>query len=358
MSTSLPSTRDLLAQLSLVLPVLLEPPLSNDRVKKLLLDQLGAIHLQPIPDSAQPSYEREGRSFSTSGLTNISQIQELFNNPNKFLHQTCITVTEFILLHDILSIPLRCHRTSPNLLYPDTSHSHPRLTTAEQLLLWIWYAVGSPVVILEEVFIMLDYSTILRYVDHVTGRITERMKHLVYWPDAVERRSLYNCLSLAEKAVAILDGTHCPVRKPSLNPKQYWSGHKHKYTQNYLIAVNYLGIVIYCDGPYPGHENDRGVYNQCKLAINPHHYLSENELVIADGGFFGGPHLICPIDITLIRSAANEDDKNWMIEFNRELKENRILVEDVLGWLKSRARVLEQKYARKKEKQYASSLLF
>jgi len=81
--------------------------------------------------------------------------------------------------------------------------------------------------------------------------------------------------------------------------------------------------------------------------------VSPGELIIADGGFIGGSPLICPFHVNDIRSASSVEEQQSMLEFNSELTSNRIIVEDVLGWIKSRAKILGRTYHRKKESQAA-----
>lgn len=204
---------------------------------------------------------------------------------------------------------------------------------------------------LEMIFSHLNYTTILRYADHITWCINLRFEHMIKWPDAAERISLHGMFSLCDNAVAVLDGTHCQLQKPIYDEREYYSGYKGYHSQNFLVATNPFAIIIYVDGPYPGRANDRGVYNQSELARNSNNFVSAGEVIIADGGFIGGTPLICPIHTDDIINETDVNRKQQMIEFNEELTSNRILVEDVFSWLKSRAKVLATKFSRKKETQ-------
>ena len=172
-------------------------------------------------------------------------------------------------------------------------------------------------------------------IDHVSHCIEWTLGGLISWPTAEERKDLYAWVGVYDKAIAFLDGTHLPVSKPTKRPSSHWSTYKQKYTQNYLVCVNPFALVIYIDGPFPGRGNDRGAFNQCSLATNHREFVSEGEVIVADGGFMGGPQLLVPFHSDTIIHAESEEDKLDMLSFNEELSEGRVLVEDVFGWLKA-----------------------
>jgi hypothetical protein len=195
----------------------------------------------------------------------------------------------------------------------------------------------------------LHVSTLYRTVDHVTHCINTVLGDLIHWPSAKERKDMYGWLAVCDKAIAILDGTHCEIEKPSENQREYHSYYKHKHTQNYLVCVNPFALVIYVDGPYPGRGNDRGLFNQCSLALRPAEFVSEGEVILADGGFMGGEPLLVPVHADTIKRAGSKEEAQMYVDFNDELSEGRVLVEDVFGWLKHRARILSKKFPRKRE---------
>jgi hypothetical protein len=162
---------------------------------------------------------------------------------------------------------------------------------------------------------------------------------------------MHGWFAVCDKAVAILDGTHCEIKKPTENQRKYRSGYKHKHTQNYLVCTDAFALVIYIAGPYPGKENDRGDFNKCSLALHPADYVSEGEVILADGGFIGGEPLLTPIHADIIKGAESEGERDMLMDFNEELTEGRVLVEDVFGWLKARARILDGRFPRKRERQ-------
>jgi hypothetical protein len=225
------------------------------------------------------------------------------------------------------------------------------LSSAEQLLLWLFHISGERVKSLSLHFRHVNSSTILRYSDHVSWCVNTVFGDLISWPTAEQRECLYDMMSMCEKAVAVLDGTHCPIEKPEGLNSLYYSGYKCKHTQNYLCCVDVLGVIVYVEGPFPGHMNDRTVYLQSELHTNPSKLLSEGEMILADGGFIGGDSLLVPIHSAVMEKMQEEKVKDVMEELNDEFTSNRIIVEDVFGWLKGRAHVLNEVYGRHRDRQ-------
>ena len=92
-------------------------------------------------------------------------------------------------------------------------------------------------------------------------------------------------MSVCTGGVAVLDGTHCPIQAPSQLNNLYYSGYKCKHTQNYLVCVNYMGMILCVDGPHVGRANDRQDYKQSELFNNHSEFVSDDEYILADGGF-------------------------------------------------------------------------
>jgi DDE superfamily endonuclease len=226
-----------------------------------------------------------------------------------------------------------------------------KLNTMEQLLLWLLYISDNGVKALKLIFGLLHRTTIVRIADHISHCINTELSDLISWPSAEERKCLYGMLSICDTAIAVLDGTHCEIREPTHDERVYYSGYKHKHTQNYLVCVNVLGIVIHVEGPFPGRMNDRGAYNKSELGQHPERFFSKDERVLADGGFVGGYPLLVPIHSTIMDATHNEKTKEEMKAINSEFTENRLLVEDVFSWIKGRAHVLDSRWKRQRESQ-------
>lgn len=226
-----------------------------------------------------------------------------------------------------------------------------RLTTSDQLLLWLFHLCGDRTSVLSMQFDHLVPSTVFRYIDHVSECMNDMLADTVAWPTPTERKALYGMMSVHEHAIAVLDGTHCPTQAPKHFDNMYYSGYKHRHTQNYLCCVNYLGMIVYVEGPFPGRPNDRECYNRCDLTLNRDNYVSGYEVILADGGFIGGAGLIVPIPKPTYNLPVSEQARQGMLDYNEEFTANRLIVEDVFGWLKARACVLNSEWARHLDKQ-------
>ena len=307
--------------------------------------------LNPVPDAAlarcglTPSFPLHPVRFSSSIHT------EFATKPDEFYRGTHLSTAEFNLLHTYLHDSLQQSRNHVETSSPHLHLMPTRLTTSDQLLLWLFYLAGDRTSTLSIYFDHLHPTTIFRIIDHVTYCINHVLRTSISWPSERERQLLHGMMSVNERAVAVLDGTHCQVQAPDELNNVYYSGYKHKHTQNYLACVNYLGMILSVDGPHPGRMNDRAVYNLSDLSINIGQYLSEGEVILADGGFIGGEGLSVPIHQDTYDRMTDTETRRIMLNHNKEFTANRLIVEDVFGWLKARACVLDRAWPRHLEKQ-------
>jgi DDE superfamily endonuclease len=65
----------------------------------------------------------------------------------------------------------------------------------------------------------------------------------------------------------------------------------------------------------------------------------------------GGGPLLVPVHIDVMRAAKSREEVEMYTDFNDEMSEARVLVEDVFSWLKHRARILEVRFPRQRKKQ-------
>ena len=75
-------------------------------------------------------------------------------------------------------------------------------------------------------------------------------------------------------------------------------------------------------GPVSGTRNDRGGFNECTLATQPSEFVSGDERILADGGFMGGPQLLCPLHVDVVMKAEDEEVKESYLGFNEELSDS------------------------------------
>ena len=87
-----------------------------------------------------------------------------------------------------------------------------------------------------------------------------------------------------------VDGTDCRIREPSMFDTK-WFSHKFKGPGlRYEIAVAIHGGIVWINGPYPC-----GSWPDLRIARDGIiHLLDEGEMLIADGGYGGDPHIFTP----------------------------------------------------------------
>ena len=297
-------------------------------------------YLSPVPvnflasSDLYPSYPPPPIHFSSADH------QQMLSNHDEFVTATHLSVAEFTLFHTHVHTSLLTSRSHSNSTSP---HLHPmptKLTTSDQLLLWLIYLQGSPISGQTAHFNHLHRTTLHRIIDHVTFCVNAVLDDMISWPSSEQRLALHGMMSVCNTAVAVLDGTHCPIQAPSNYTYSYFSGYKHEHTQNFIVYVSYTGMVLHIDRPYEGVHNDRHCYKKSHFHNNKADYLTDDEYVLADGGFIGGDNLLVPIHSTVINQLTNDATKRTMTAYNSEITANRLIVEDVFGWLKQRACIL------------------
>jgi len=272
--------------------------------------------------------------------------------PRAFFNMTRLQPSEFVHLYSVLAPGIRSARGFTSL---DEAHSRRyvrhRIDPADQLLLWLLLSDGNNPTVLSLIVGSIDPTTVVRYADHITDVINFILVDEVYWPSADERRDMYNQFACHPQAIALLDGTHCQIQVPFYNQGDYYSGYKNFHTQNYFIAVDAFGYILYISEPFEGHNNDRGAFNNTPFAQDVCALLSSGEYIIVDGGFPGSGPLLQPFTTSEIKAAVNEDVQQFMSMSNAEQNLDRAMVEHSIHILKSRARALITRWSRSMELQ-------
>lgn len=324
-----PAVAALLAQSAMIV----DSPSSNQEMLNSVLEDSGYRKPRPIPTAIDHPPRFNVPYGRVLDLTVHTAVRSVLADETVFFDKHRISITEFLLLLALLEPAIGLTRHSDTAATHEQPHAHTKLNAAEQLLLWLYWTKGAPLSALTDMFGQLHPTTLTRCIDHVTSCIKNTLSHVIQWPTAEERKDLHGWIAVCDTAVAYLDGTHIPISRPTRSPAAYWSSYKSKYTQNYLVCVDPFALITYIDGPFPGRGNDRGAFNQCTLATDYSNYVSNGDVVIADGGFMGGPQLLVPFHSDIITRAESEEEKQNMLAFNDELSEGRVLVEDVFGWL-------------------------
>jgi hypothetical protein len=219
----------------------------------------------------------------------------------------------------------------------------------DMFLLWIVRSDSNDASLISFLFNNIHRTTVDRIADHVTRAA------LVSWPleapTAEERKSNHGLFSSAPTAVAALDGTHCRIRVPFDDSNAHFSSYKKYHTQNFLIAVDAFGFIVYVDGPHPGRNNDRHAFNNSHFITSVGELLSEDECILVDGGFRGSGQILHQYTEPELRAAKSKDELLFMKKFNEEFTLNRTSIEHTIHKVKSRIGWLSERFPRSKEKQ-------
>lgn len=229
-----------------------------------------------------------------------------------------------------------------------------RLCVFDALLLYMMVLDG---VGMDYIGIIWDCNaaTVFEYSEFMAELVNADLDNDLQWPSPLERKNRYNTMACYEKAIAIIDGTHCQIRRPvdTEDDTGYYSGYKHRHTQNYLIIVDAYGFILYLDGPFPGSVVDITACRITDLFLNINNYLSPGERILADGGFEGLPRIITQFDKTKLNApGVTLDERKRMKKFNLYFGNMRSRVEHKIHRTKARATSLTQRYTRDKKRQF------
>ena len=316
---------------------MLRSPLLPHYKRRLILQKLNILQLPHIPtaDSCSESEEYLNRLATQHPPPNV--LLRLIQQPDRFERMTRLSVVEFIILYKELK-PFIIRSLSIKL--EGTYHTRARsLHSADELLLWMWHCDGTKADVLGFLFNGISRWTATRIADHVTTAVLDAWGEEVSWPDAEERRLLYGFFTCDEKAVGVLDGTHCQISVPYFKEDRSMSGYKKFHTQNYIICADALGFVIYTAGPFEGMANDRAALNTTPFIQPGCPLLSEGELILTDGGFAGDGailHQFTQNELARLDSREREAAALW----NDDFLYNRTAIEHCIHRIKSRCNKL------------------
>jgi hypothetical protein len=321
----------------------LRAPLLPHYKQRWILEQLGVLTLPYIPTtSAQDQIDSTVLRLHAAQPPPSAFLQ-LSHNPSRFERLTRFSVAEFITLYkELESFILR-----PYSFYSEPAQvsKRRRLHPIDQLLLWLWYGDGNDPDLLGVLFNDISRRSADRVADHVTEAVNDAWAGEVTWPDGDERRALYGFFSSCEKAVGVLDGTHCQIEVPAWEEGKYHSAYKNFHTQNYLICADALGFVIWTAGPFGGHDPDRAVFNTTVFVQTDCRLLSEGEVVLVDGGFKGEGHIIHQFTQDEM-CQLSEDERARIASFNEDFLHNRSPIEHCIHRVKSRMQSLSKRWPR------------
>lgn len=355
--------REIAAAMSGVVPALIavDPSLSmlssSEHVSSAAIrEQLGIQHLPDIPIAGNESLVQD----LIDSLSESSICRQLLLQSGRFREVIGVAVAEFAIIHRELASDIALTRDA---MQEHVRGVHPVLSTADQLCVWFLRADGNGASLIGWMYNELARRTVDEYVYHVCECIQRRFRGEIRWPSPEERKDMYGGFAIHKQAVAAFDGTHLEVRRPSsVTEELYYSSHKHRHTQNYLIGVDCYGFVVYLSDPKPGRPNDRTLWNDSHIANNLTDYLSKGECLLVDGGFKGDGPLLRAYDKKEMSAASSADELVKWWDFNTEFVRDRSLVEHVIGRVKSLSECLGQRFYGTKDHQSlmmrASSCLY
>jgi DDE superfamily endonuclease len=327
---------------------ILRAPLLPHYRHKYILEQIGVLTLPYVPSTAaQRQIDAKIASFRIE-LRPPSAFLLLSGNASRFERLTRFSVVEFLILYHELEANIR----RPYLIYrqPAEGERTRRLHPVDQLLLWLWHSDGSDPDVLGILFNDISRNTADRVADHITRAVIDTWAAEVSWPDAEERRSLYGFFSSYDRAVGVMDGTHCQIEVPIVEEGQYHSYYKNYHTQNYLICADALGFVIYTAGPFGGRDNDRGVFNTTPFVQRTCPLLSDGEVILVDGGFAGEGHILHQFTERELMQLTKEE-RERIACFNEDFTHNRSPIEHCIHRVKNRAQALARRWPRALQRQ-------
>jgi len=321
-------------------------------LRRLALARINSLHAAVSEDAVRDSCKNRSLEPLPPEIPAESAVARVYRRPRTFFKLTRLRPSEFLHLYQRLANGI-CSGRNQTVYDAQLSreHVHHVVHPIDQLLIWMLIADGNNATVIALSFNDIDCRTVERYADHITSVITHVFADEVYWPDAEERKQSYGHFSIDEKAVALLDGTHCRIRVPYHDESSYFSAYKNYHTQNYLIAVNAFGFILYVSKPFKGRGNDRGALNTTEFSRDDCKYVSPGEVIVVDGGFPGTGPLLQPFTKPQIKNVRNRLLQAKMIMQNHELSLDRSKVEHFIHVLKNRAQSLAQRYSRARERQ-------
>lgn len=177
---------------------------------------------------------------------------------------------------------------------------------------------------------------------YAMGR-SEVINKWIPWYSPVTARSMesrfYEKYKL-RRIIAAVDGTHCPVLHPSAHETVYinrkgWS------SVNVMIVCDLDFVIRYFDCSWPGSSHDARVISQSEVP-NLMRQIEDFSL-IADCGYACRKWCLTPYPSNMVLD-QNQD------RYQRRLCAARVIVEQTIGILKNRCRILQRPFRSKIEK--------
>ena len=327
---------------------LLRSPLLPHYKRRVILENLNLLRFPHVSTSESQVEVGECIDLLTAERLPPNIFLNLVRDPVRFKRMTRVSVVEFIILYRELKPYIA--RPLPVKRKRGFRHRTRSLHSVDQFLLWMWHSDGSNADLLGFLFNGISKWTATRIADHVTQAVLDAWADEVAWPDADERQLLYGWFSSCEKAVGVLDGTHCQISVPYFKEQRSMSGYKKLHTQNYIICADALGFVIYTAGPFAGMDNDRAALNTTPFVQPDCPMLSEGEVILVDGGFAGEGRIMHQFTQREL-AKMNESEQQRAAVWNEDFLYNRTAIEHCIHRTKQRTQALTSRWQRDTTKQ-------
>ena len=182
-------------------------------------------------------------------------------------------------------------------------------------------------------------GSVNNYVRRTVSALLELKDENVSWPDADERQSMRNRLSVYgfRHCVGIIDGTLIAL---SFRPEAYhecYFSRKSMYALNVMIVCDDKKRIIFYNAGWPGSTHDNRVFRNSKLFYKRGDYFSHHEYLLGDSAYSASPVMVQSFkkDATSAELPRNQEF------FNTSLAQVRIASEHCIGILKGRFRCLK-----------------
>lgn len=149
--------------------------------------------------------------------------------------------------------------------------------------------------------------------------------------------------NFGDKVTVIVDCFEIQIEKSAFlkAAAQSWSHYKHAHTVKYLIGISPQGAVTYISEAYAGRSSDKFITENCGFLEN----LQEGDVVLSDRGFL--VHDAVQDRGASLKMPAFTKGKSQLhpleLEQTRRIANVRIHVERIIGQMRSKYRILDQK---------------
>ncbi|KAJ4454212.1 hypothetical protein PAPYR_11126 [Paratrimastix pyriformis] len=165
------------------------------------------------------------------------------------------------------------------------------------------------------------------------------------------RREAGSCGGMLASCWSLIDSTSFRIEKPGRDQALFFSGHHHTHEMKYEVVTNLAGRVVYLSPPFAGSSHDMAIYRAtqeqvCCVRVFPSPLttggvqlvLAPGELMLGDRAYLGAAaaaKVACGY-----REPVTREERR----LNEEIVRQRILIENTFGRIKSKWRILRDRW--------------